>query len=162
MERFNIANGTFSNFLNDGFTKLQSEFAPVDTTGIHETVECIFSKGNNRWTHLFLLVKGLVAKDILECNLKHIAYREAANLIGIAGLEYLANMEFFQETRYFWRKMFTKDMILWYNVHGISPPFMLWLLSLSLYKTERAYAIFLGNGISRIIWQFHNCEVWER
>ena len=51
--------------------------------------------------------------------------RKAAYFVRIAGFENPPYMEFFKKMRNFRGKEFTRLMILCYNIHGISPPFML-------------------------------------
>ena len=47
------------------------------------------------------------------------------DIIGIAGFKNPSYMEFFKKTRNFRGKEFTRLVIMCYNIHGISPPFML-------------------------------------
>lgn len=51
--------------------------------------------------------------------------RKAAQLVGIAASQDLADMEFSKELLNLGRSSFTGVMMIWYNIHGISPPFVL-------------------------------------
>ncbi|WP_417083309.1 hypothetical protein, partial [Mitsuokella jalaludinii] len=63
--------------------------------------------------------------------------------VGIAAPQDLADMELSKESLNLGRSGFTGVMMMWYNIHSISPPFVLWIVVTSLYKTEMAYVIFI-------------------
>lgn len=104
---------------------MQSKLTPINATGIHEAVKGVFSKRQRGRNYLFLLMERFIGKGVLKSDLEHVFHRKAAYLIGIARFEKLANMKFFDKMRNIRRKEFTGMMIMCYNIHGISPPFVL-------------------------------------
>ena len=53
--------------------------------------------------------------------------RKAAQLVGIAASQDLADMELSKELLNLGRSGFTGVMMMWYNIHSISPPVLLWI-----------------------------------
>ena len=72
-----------------------------------------------------LLEERFIAESIFEGYLEYRFDRKAAYFVRIAGFENPSYMEFFKKMRNFRGKEFTRLMIMCYNIHGISPPFML-------------------------------------
>ena len=54
--------------------------------------------------------------------------RKAAQLVGIAAPQDLADMKLSKELLSLGRSGFTGVMMMWYNIHSINPPFVLWIL----------------------------------
>ena len=53
--------------------------------------------------------------------------RKAAQLVGIAASQDLVDMELSKELLNLGRSGFTGVMMMWYNIHSISPPVLLWI-----------------------------------
>ena len=129
--------------LNDGCAQEQRELALMNGAGVQEAVERIPLKRDGLWRILLPLVEGTPLEHRLERDEEDGHDRKAAQLVGIAAPQDLADMELSKESLNLGRSGFTGVMMMWYNIHSISPPFVLWILVTSLYKTEMAYAIFI-------------------
>ena len=129
--------------LNDGCAQEQRELAPMDGAGVQEAVERIPLKRDGLWRILLPLVEGTPLERRLKRDEEDGHDCKAAQLVGIAAPQDLADMELSKESLNLGRSGFTGVMMMWYNIHSISPPFVLWILVTSLYKTEMAYAIFI-------------------
>lgn len=129
--------------LDDGCAEQQRELAPVDGAGVHEPVERIPLEWDSLRHVFLLLVERAPFKRLLECDQEDGHDRKATHLVGIAAPQDLAYMELRAKLKKPGRKGFTGVMTMWYNIHGMSPPFVLWIFALSLYKTDWAYAIFI-------------------
>ena len=97
----------------------------MDGTGVQKAVEGVLLKGDGFRSILLLLVEGPMMKGCFKCDQKDGQHFEATQLLCIATAKDLPDMEFrkeFQDLRINW---FTGVMMMCYNIHGISPPFVL-------------------------------------
>ena len=115
----------------------------MNGAGIQETVERVPLERDGLRCILLSLVEGATLEHRLECDEEDGHDGKTAQLIGIAAPQDLANVELGKELVDLGRSDFTGVMMMWYNIHSISPPFVLWILVTSLYKMEIAYAIFI-------------------
>ncbi len=113
--------------LNDGCAQEQRELAPMDGAGVQEAVERIPLKRDGLWRILLPLVEGTPLEHRLERDEEDGHDRKAAQLVGIAAPQNLADMELSKELLNLGRSSFTGVMMMWYNIHSISPPVLLWI-----------------------------------
>ena len=113
--------------LNDGCAQEQRELAPMDGAGVQEAVERIPLKRDGLWRILLPLVEGTPLEHRLERDEEDGHDRKAAQLVGIAAPQDLADMELSKESLNLGRSSFTGVMMMWYNIHSISPPVLLWI-----------------------------------
>ena len=113
--------------LNDGHAQEQRELAPMDGAGVQEAVERIPLKRDGLWRILLPLVEGTPLEHRLERDEEDGHDRKAAQLVGIAAPQDLADMELSKESLNLGRSSFTGVMMMWYNIHSISPPVLLWI-----------------------------------
>ena len=113
--------------LNDGCAQEQRELAPMDGAGVQEAVERIPLKRDGLWRILLPLVEGTPLEHRLERDEEDGHDRKAAQLVGIAAPQDMANMELSKESLNLGRSSFTGVMMMWYNIHGISPPVLSWI-----------------------------------
>ena len=106
----------------------------MDGAEIQEAVERV-SLERDRLRHILLpLVEGTMLERRLERDEEDGHDRKAAQLVGIAAPQDLADMELSKESLNLGRSDFTGVRMMWYNIHSISPPVLLWIWLLSLYK----------------------------
>ena len=117
-----------NNLLDDGRAQEQRELAPMDGAGVQEAVERIPLKRDGLWRILLSLVEGTPLEHRLERDEEDGHDRKAAQLVGIAAPQDLADMELSKESLNLGRSSFTGVMMMWYNIHSISPPVLLWIL----------------------------------
>ena len=72
-------------------------------------------------------MKGAPLEHRFECDEEDSHDRKAAQLVGIAAPQDLADMELSKESLNLGRSSFTGVMMMWYNIHSISPPVLLWI-----------------------------------
>ena len=113
--------------LDDGCAQEQRELAPMDGAGIQEAVERVPLERDGLRRILLPLVKGTPLEHRLERDEEDGHDRKAAQLVGIAAPQDLADMELSKESLNLGRSSFTGVMIMWYNIHSISPPILLWI-----------------------------------
>lgn len=113
--------------LNDGCAQEQRELAPMDGAGVQEAVERIPLKRDGLWRILLPLVEGTPLEHRLERDEEDGHDCKAAQLVGIAAPQDLADMELSKESLNLGRSSFTGVMMMWYNIHSISPPVLLWI-----------------------------------
>ena len=99
----------------------------MDGAGVQEAVERIPLKRNGLWCILLPLVEGAPLEHRLERDEEDGHDRKAAQLVSITASQDLADMELSKELLNLGRSSFTGVMIMWYNIHSISPPFVLWI-----------------------------------
>lgn len=112
-------------FPDDGCAQEQRELAPMDGAGVQEAVERIPLKRDGLWRILLPLVEGTPLEHRLERDEEDGHDRKAAQLVGIAAPQDLADMEFSKELLNLGRSSFTGVMMMWCNIHSISPPVVL-------------------------------------
>ncbi len=114
--------------LDDGCAQEQRELAPMDGAGVQEAVERIPLKRDGLWRILLPLVEGTPLEHRLERDEEDGHDRKAAQLVGIAAPQDLADMELSKESLNLGRSDFTGVRMMWYNIHSISSPVLLWIL----------------------------------
>lgn len=125
--------------LDDGRAQEQRELALMDGAGVQEAVERIPLKRDGLWRILLPLVEGTPLEHRLERDEEDGHDRKAAQLVGIAAPQDLADMELSKESLNLGRSDFTGVMMMWYNIHSISPPGLLWILVIFIIQN--------GNGL---------------
>ena len=105
--------------LNDGRAQEQRELAPMDGAEVQETVE------------------ETPLEHRLERNEEDCHDRKAAQLVSITAPQDLADMELSKESLNLGRSSFTGMMMMWYNIHSISPPVLLWIFGYFHYTKWR-------------------------
>ena len=113
--------------LDDGRTQEQRELAPMDGAGVQEAVERVPLERNGIRRILLPLVEGAPLEHRLERDEEDGHDRKAAQLVGIAAPQNLADMKLSKELLNLGRSGFTGVMMMWYNIHSISPPVLLWI-----------------------------------
>ena len=99
----------------------------MDGIGVQEVVKGILLKRDGFRSILLPLVERLMVKGCFECDKEGGHDLKATHLVRIAAAKNLSDMEFckeFQDLRSNW---FTGVMMMCYNIHGIGPPFVLWI-----------------------------------
>ena len=124
---FSLARQRRDSLLDDGRAQEQRELAPMDGAGIQETVERVLLERDGLWRILLPLVKGTPLEHRLERDEEDAHDRKAAQLVGIAAPQDLADMELSKELLNLGRSSFTGVMMMWYNIHSINPPVLLWI-----------------------------------
>ena len=99
----------------------------MDGAGVQEAVERIPLKRDGLWRILLPLVEGTPLERRLKRDEEDGHDCKAAQLVGIAAPQNLADMELSKELLNLGRSGFTGVMMMWYNIHSISPPFVLWI-----------------------------------
>lgn len=74
--------------------------------------------------------------------------RKAAQLVGSAAPQDLADMKLSKELLNLGRRIFTGVMTTWYNIYGISSPFVLW----------GVVTFIIQNGMSLCYFYFADCR----
>lgn len=97
----------------------------MDGAGVQKTVERIPLKRNGLRRILLPLVEGALLEHRLERDEEDGHDSKAAQLVGIVAPQDLADMELSKELLNLGRSSFTGVMMMWYNIHSISPPFVL-------------------------------------
>lgn len=134
--------------LDDGRTQEQRELAPMDGAGVQEAVERVPLERNGIRRILLPLVEGAPLEHRLERDEEDGHDRKAAQLVGIAAPQDPADMELSKELLNLGRSCFTGVMVMWYNIHSISPPFVLWIL----------VTFIIQNGTSLCYFYFAGCR----
>lgn len=129
--------------LDDGRAQEQRELAPMDGAGIQEAVERVSLKRDGLRRILLPLVEGTPLEHRLKRNEEDGHDRKAAQLVGIAASQDLANMELSKELLNLGRSSFTGVMMMWYNIHSISPPVLLWIFCHFHYTKRKWLMLFL-------------------
>ena len=113
--------------LDDGRAQEQRELAPMDGARVQEAVERVPLKRDGFRRILLPLVEGAPLEHRFECDEEDGHDRKAAQLVGIAAPQNLADVELSKELLNLGRSSFTGVMMMWYNIHSISPPILLWI-----------------------------------
>ena len=145
---------------DDGRAQEQRESAPMDGAGVQEAVKGILLKGNGFRSILLPLIEGTMMKCRFKGDKKDGQNLETAQLVCVASAKNLSDMEFCKKLQNLRRNQFTGVMMMCYNIHGISPPFVLWIFSHFHYTKRRGLMLFLFGELSlKINRRFSNCEV---
>ncbi len=131
---------------DDGSAQEQRELAPMDGTGIHEPVERVPLERDRLRCILLPLVERAPMKCLLKRDTEDGHDGKAAHLVSIAAPQDLANMELHAELQELGRKGFTGVMMMWYNIHGISPPFVLWIFATFIIQNGESLCYFYLAG----------------
>lgn len=113
--------------LDDGHAQEQRELAPMDGARVQEAVERIPLEWDGIRRVLLPLVEGAPLEHRFERDEEDGHDRKAAQLVGIAAPQDLTDMELSKELLNLGRSGFTGVMMMWYNIHSISPPVVLWI-----------------------------------
>ncbi|WP_440336665.1 hypothetical protein [Mitsuokella multacida] len=124
----------------------QRELAPMNGVGIQEAVEGVPLDGLRRI--LLPLVERPTLEYRLKCDKEDAHDGNAAQLVGIAAPQDLANVELGKELVNLGRSDFTGVMMMWYYIHSISSPFVLWIL----------VTFIIQNGMSLCYFYFADCR----
>jgi len=120
----------------------------MNGAGIQETVERVPLERDGLRCILLSLVEGATLEHRLECDEEDGHDGKTAQLIGIAAPQDLANVELGKELVDLGRSDFTGVMMMWYNIHSISPPFVLWIW----------VTFIIQNGMSLCYFYFADCR----
>lgn len=131
----------------------------MDGTGIHEAVERVPLERDGLRRILLPLIERAPMECLLERDTEDGHDSKAAHLVGIAAPQDLAHMELHAELQELGRIGFTGVMMMWYNIHSISPPCVLWIFDRFHYTKWRRLMLFLfGRLPLKINQRFSNCE----
>ena len=120
----------------------------MDGAGVQEAVERIPLERDGIRRILLPLVEGPTLEHRLERDEEDGHDRKAAQLIGITAPQNLADMELSKELLNLGRSGFTGVMTMWYYIHSISPPFVLWIF----------VTFIIQNGMSLCYFYFADCR----
>ena len=124
---FSLARQRCDSLLDDGRAQEQCELAPMDGAGIQEAVERIPLERDGLRRILLPLVEGPTLERRLKRDKEDGHDRKAVQLVGIAAPQDLTDMELSKELLNLGRSSFTGVMMMWYNIHSINPPVLLWI-----------------------------------
>ena len=99
----------------------------MNGAGVQEAVERIPLEWDGIRRILLLLVEGAPLEYRFERDEEDGHDRKAAQLVGTVAPQDLADMELNKELLNLGKSSFTGVMRMWYNIHGISPPVLLWI-----------------------------------
>lgn len=99
----------------------------MDGAGVQEAVERIPLKRDGLWRILIPLVKERRWNAASNATRKMAMTAKLRSFVGIAAPQGLADMELSKESLNLGRSSFTGVMMMWYNIHSISSPVLLWI-----------------------------------